>query len=132
MQRNRVHRDCDRPGENASAADPSDGTSDDQGDRTGRSTADRGANLEHQDAGEEDGFDAVYYIQFPEEELEGTVGEEVGRAVPADVLHRMELVGDLGDGGRNYEPVLYFHFQLISLSVTVCEIFRALEDLLSS
>lgn len=106
MKGDGVHRDRDRAREDACAAHTGESTSDDQRNGARCRTADSRTDLKHQNATEEYNLDAVDNVELAEEELEGAVGQKVCGAVPADICHRMELVGDLRDSGRDDESVL--------------------------
>jgi hypothetical protein len=102
--------------EDPRAAHARDGPPDDQGDGVRRHPADETSQLEDGDGGEVDPFDGEVGVELAEEQLEGGRGQQVRRAIPADVWpatsaqarnetlggltrQAVELIGDVGDGG---------------------------------
>ncbi len=88
-----------RAGGNARGSEAGDGTSDDKDGGPRGSRTDDGADLEDHERGDEDPFEIELGEQLAEHQLETAGREEVGRTVPAHVRKRVELGGDLGDGG---------------------------------
>jgi hypothetical protein len=86
------------PSKEARGAYSADGPAHDKHHRVGGRAADDRADLKEHSAGEEDGPDGEDGVDLAEEWLEGAAGEEVCAAVPADVVERVEFVGDGGDG----------------------------------
>ena len=107
-QRNDVHHNHDRPGEDARIAQAGERPPDDEGHRAGRRPAQRGPQLEEPDGDEEDPFGRVERVDATEEQLRGALGEQVRAAVPPRVAEGLEVVGDAGDGGGDDGAVLCF------------------------
>jgi hypothetical protein len=105
-QGDRVDGNDDGPSIYASAPQTGDGTTHDEGGGRRGGTTHYRADLEDQDADEENDLDAVEGIQSSKHELEGAGGHEVRRGIPADVGHGVELVRYSGDCGRYDEAVL--------------------------
>ena len=63
-----------------------DDHADDEDDGARGRAADGGAHLEQHDREQEDALDGEEAVQLAEHQLEGALGEQVGAAVPADVV----------------------------------------------
>lgn len=92
-------------GEDARTTNSLNRTSNNKGSRVGRSAANSRANLEDKDGREPHALDGEESVQLSKQQLETTGGEQVGRAVPAHVGERVELVGDLRDGRGDDQSV---------------------------
>lgn len=94
------------PGLYTPGAQARNGPTDDEGDRVGCRATDGGAHLEQHGGCHESSLDVQKCIHLSKHKQEGAVGEKIGRAIPANIVGRMELVGDDGDGGRDNKFVL--------------------------
>jgi hypothetical protein len=83
--------------EDASAANTCDHTSHDKNCGSGSRPAYGRTNLEDDDGDQVDPFDGVVRVQLAVEELEGARGEQICRAIPADVVDGAKVVTDAWD-----------------------------------
>jgi len=65
-------------------------------------TADHTTQLEEEDGDEIRPLQRKESVQSSPERCSRSCGDEERRAIPADVLETLELIGDLGDGCRDY------------------------------
>lgn len=106
VERHRALDDKKSTGEDTSGTETSDGTAENETGRVGSGAADEGAELEEAKGDEEDALDAVEGVEFTVDEGECAGGEQVGGAVPADIVDGLEFIGNTGDGGSNDGVVL--------------------------
>lgn len=93
-------------GEDTRTSHTSNGASDNERHRSWRERTNQGADLEDGKGNEQDPFDVEHGVELSEEELERAGRQEVGGAVPADVVEVVELICDARDGyGDDLEGV---------------------------
>lgn len=85
-------------GENASGTDASDGAADDQSGRIRGCAADKRAELERADRGQKHPFGRVELVYSTVEKLGRAARKHVCADIPANIVQRIELVGDPRDG----------------------------------
>lgn len=85
-------------GEDPRTPHTSDGASDNESHRSRRERTNQGSNLEDGEGNEQDPFDVEHGVELSEEQLERAGCQEVGGAVPADVVEVVELICDARDG----------------------------------
>lgn len=96
-QGNSVRDNEDSAREDTGTAHSGDRSANDKCYGVGGCTTDQGADFEDGESGEVDPFEVQEGVHLSEEELEGASCEEVGGAVPADIINRLELVRNFGD-----------------------------------
>ncbi len=62
--------------------------------------------LKEEDAQKENPFGVVEGVDSAVDELKGTAGEQVGTCIPPNIVDRVEVVRDLGDGGSEDGAIL--------------------------
>jgi len=82
--------------EDAPGSQAGDGSPKYEGDRIWSGAADGGADLEQQDGSQKRGLDGEEFVQLSKHQSEGAAGEQVRRAVLANIGLRVERVGDFG------------------------------------
>lgn len=90
----------------ASSADASDSASNNESCGARGGAAESGADLEDEDGDEEHPFGGIELVDATKKRIENGSSQHVGAAIPADILDRVELVGDAGDGGSDDHPIL--------------------------
>ena len=101
VQRYAREQNADCAGENAARSETSNGTTDDEGCRVRRGTAQGGADFEQEDAREEDPFGAEEGVDTAIEKDEGRGCEHVAGAVPANVVDGVEFVSNFWNSNTN-------------------------------
>jgi hypothetical protein len=96
-----VGQDDDAAGEQAGGADAGQGPADDERVARGRDGADQAANLEDEHGGQVGPLDAEHAVERAVGGLQRGRGQQVGGAVPADVLDGLKLARDGAQGGRD-------------------------------
>lgn len=101
-----MKRDHGNDGHHGASSDTSrastgDGSANDEGYRVRGRTTDGGTNLKEQDAHKERPSQIVEAVDSAKHELERRRRNHVRRTIPADITQAVEVVGDLGDGGRD-------------------------------
>lgn len=105
-QWDRTREDDNSAGEYPRSAHARNSPSSDKNSRGGGNASDKGADLEDDDASQEHPFDGVHSVELAVHQLQSAHGEEVRTPVPGNVVERVELVGDAGDGGGEDGAVL--------------------------
>ena len=103
LQRPTYH---ESPGRDAGTADPSNGSPQDQDHGTRRRAAYDRTHFEDEESDNKSPLYRQACVQFAEQQLEGAGGEEVGGSVPRGIIKRVEVGGDLGNGGSDDGPIL--------------------------
>ena len=106
-ERNDVHHNHNRPGENPRVSQPREGAPNDENGGTRRGAADGGSDFKETDGDQKDPFRVVERVESSEEELRGALSEQVGTPVPAGVNEGVEFIRDTRNGGRDDGTILH-------------------------
>lgn len=108
LQGHRVAENNDGAGEQARGADAGDGTPDDEGGRGRSQGAEQGSNLEDEDGCQVGVLDAEELVDRAIHGLQSGGGQQVSRAVPANVLDAA-ILGRDGAKGRGDDGLVEGH-----------------------
>lgn len=104
--RNSLVDDDEAASIDAGSAEARNGSSDNEGIRRGCDTGDQRTELKKTDSNKEHSLDAVIGVEFSVQELQCTRSKLVRPCVPGDIVQRVEMVGDGGNGGGQDGAVL--------------------------